>query len=399
MTQRRRPRYSKKQSPLQQYLPAAVTVAVAVALIVLVVVAFIPKNNSEPVPDTLFQNQMVPVQKEEGWQYVKLDGSDALAQIFQNAEPFGEEKLAPVCRDGKWGYIDLEGNMAIENIYDYVLPFHNGLAAVQSGTRWGFIAPNGIPVVSPAYESVGTFGEEGLAMIRENGKFGYINREGVVEIEPRFTFAGPFTKSLAMVQENGMYGFIRKDGSYAVEPVYSAAGYFAQNGLAPVCKDGRWGYVNQNGEMVIAPEFDFAYDFSPEGLAKVQVTGKFGYIDAAGNVVIEPVYSNADNFKEGYAVVVQDKKYALIDTQGKAVIGFGAAQYLNPVENGMVLFMDNTGNYGYMDAAGKIVIAPSFTQAQPFRADGYAVVQKDALWGVIRQDGTFLIAPAYEAIG
>ncbi len=58
-----------------------------------------------------------------------------------------------------------------------------------------------------------------------------------------------------------------------------------------------------------------------DGLIRVESGGKFGYVDDRGRCVIKPRYLEAEDFREGRAVVQNEKgRYGLIDKRGKYVI-------------------------------------------------------------------------------
>ena len=56
------------------------------------------------------------------------------------------------------------------------------------------------------------------------------------------------------------------------------------------------------------------------------------------------------------------------------------------------------GMQGFIDAEGKLVIAPSFQTAYAF-SDGLAVVQVDGMWGYIDTKGNMVIKPQFAAAG
>src|SRR5690606_29231027 len=58
-----------------------------------------------------------------------------------------------------------------------------------------------------------------------------------------------------------------------------------------------------------------------EGLAKFQASnGKYGYIDEEGNIEIDAIYDNAQDFKNGIAMVERDEKYGYINKDAEAFI-------------------------------------------------------------------------------
>ncbi|HEV2668337.1 MAG TPA: WG repeat-containing protein, partial [Blastocatellia bacterium] len=47
--------------------------------------------------------------------------------------------LYPVTQNGKWFYINRAGEIAIKPAFDDAHAFSDGLAAVQIGSKWGYI--------------------------------------------------------------------------------------------------------------------------------------------------------------------------------------------------------------------------------------------------------------------
>lgn len=113
--------------------------------------------------------------------------------------------------------------------------------------------------------------------------------------------------------------------------------------LLPVRQDGKWGYINEKGQIEIEPRFSYANDFS-DGLANVVIEKRWGYIDKSGQMVIKPQFDYADRFSEGLAVV------------------------------------NIAGRYGYIDKTGKVVIEPEFEVGCPFQQGVARVWVRGVLW-------------------
>ena len=142
--------------------------------------------------------------------------------------------------------------------------------------------------------------------------------------------------------------------------------------LIPYLKGKRWGFVNAQREIVVPCMYDYVYPFS-EGLALVELKRKFGYINAQGKTIIPLKYDQAWSFRNGRAKVEMifgkrtdgQFKVGYIDPTGKTLI---PCKYL-----GMTRFYDGLatiwdGNFnGYVDAQGKVVVAPQYKYASKFR--------------------------------
>src|SRR5207249_1477743 len=93
---------------------------------------------------------------------------------------------------------------------------------------------------------------EGLAAVRLGDKWGYIDKQGMLVISPRFDRASMFAEGLAAVEID------RTGDRSAVCQTDDAS-----------CV-GKWGYIDKRGTLVIAAQFDAAEGFR-EGLARVEL--------------------------------------------------------------------------------------------------------------------------------
>jgi hypothetical protein len=92
--------------------------------------------------------------------------------------------------DGPWGYMDFEGRIVIEPRFQFAAPFSDGLAIVEDENgKWGIIDDTGklkTPFDFRLFPSAGAshFAKNGLAYIESGSRFGLVNREGRVLHQP-----------------------------------------------------------------------------------------------------------------------------------------------------------------------------------------------------------------------
>ena len=134
----------------------------------------------------------------------------------------------------KWGYVNELLFLDIALVYDAAEDFSEGLAAVCSNGKWGYINSEGVDVISLQYQSLkGVNAEEkdtafsfrnGFVPVKKGDKFGIINAKGETVVEFKFD---------AILQ--------------------------GKNGKYVACKDGNWGVITlskdaDNGAATTAPE-------------------------------------------------------------------------------------------------------------------------------------------------
>jgi hypothetical protein len=312
------------------------------------------------------------------------------------------EGLARVYKGDKYGFIDKMGNEVIPCVYEQLMEadpnFHDGLALVHQGEKYFFINKEGKEAFPYNYDTGLNF-SDGLALVWKDRKCGYIDTKGneVIALTDKY-YGTSFHDGLAAVGNNdGKYGFIDKKGELVIPMSFDVdeGGVTSEfhEGYAVVCKNEKYGYIDKSGKEVIPCNYDAAFNFS-EGMALVIKEGKFGFIDAKGKEVIPCEYSYANHFSEGIAVVQKGDKYQFIDKTGKVVLDNSYCGIPSKFQEGFsVVGKEGEKNeyytqyvYGIIDKNGKEIIPCIYNTCNLF-SEGLAVVKKDDIYGFVDKKG------------
>jgi hypothetical protein len=294
-----------------------------------------------------------------------------------------------------YGYVNVLGEFVVPPIYAFADSYSEGLAIVsRDGKRYGYINSLGQEVIPLEYTLAtpfaGGLAVVGLADSAEGAnRVIYIDRRGRnVFVDASFASGQSFSEGLAAVKDvNGLFGYIDSGGDLRIPATFDFATSFSE-GLAPVMQDDRVGYINRQGRLVIPVQFDAGAAFS-EGLAAVAISGTVGYIDHSGAFSIEPTFERGLDFVDGLAPVVVDGVEKYVDAFGVTAIEALGLTNAQEFSEGLAA-VQVEGLYGYLNRSGLLVIAPQFRVANPF-VDGMATVETEDRWGVIANDGTWLV--------
>jgi hypothetical protein len=236
-----------------------------------------------------------------------------------------------------------------------------GMIAAKKNEKWGFLDLQGNVVVNFKYNNVRSF-SEGLAACYLDGKWGYINPIGEVVIDFQYTSANDFQNGLALVTTNKKKSlYIDKKNGKAITKGYTNKRSFS-DGYAKV---GRGIYLNTKGKKAIEPECTGAGDFK-NGLAVIRNNKKLGVINTNGEVILPCIYENFNTieFRDGYASIKKDRKWGLADTNGNIIIDTKYDLIRLPSE-GLVEFKQGDF-WGYLNLEGQVLIEPRFSNTQHF---------------------------------
>jgi hypothetical protein len=340
--------------------------------------------------------------------YIDRAGIIVIPPQFNAYDNIGDEFHDGLLQVGiaEGDYVDISGKKVIEGLYRGTT-FSEGLAVAmkKDGDQWGYIDRTGAFVIGPRF---GFFGQgyahpfsEGLAAIETPQKTGYINHSGEYVIQPSFLYGSDFHEGRAAVVVEGpcmnfsmsshcpgsgwvvprdgpadaprcKFTFIDQSGALITDERYDAVKEFSE-GLAPVVKNRKWGYIDKAGRMVIAPQFDGAEPFS-DGMALIRQGLLSGYIDYSGKIVIPAQYHYAESFSEGLAVVATwnektmlEEEFYYINKQGRQALAErferashflkGLAHVRLKSDNNESNAGDGQASFAYIDASGKRVFA------------------------------------------
>lgn len=223
------------------------------------------------------------------------------------------------------------------------------------------------------------------------------------------------------------YGVIDTDEKVIIPIEYDFIVDYSEKKFC-ACKDGKWGYIDINNNVVIDFIFDDANSFS-EGLASVSMIDKdkelYGYINSSNNLVIPYKYDYAEFFNSnGLACVgltdtwgdvrkgvINKDDFTVVNCQNAilkihnnfieyALESHHSSKYFDlkglPIEmdepkdevpkNIIIPYWNSQMTYGYYvhtDNGDFCKVEPIFEDAKPLNKDGYAIVKKDGLYGII----------------
>lgn len=253
------------------------------------------------------------------------------------------------------------------------------------------------------------------AMINKDGK---ILRQAVGKDEKQFpiTNVGDFYDGRAWFKSKDKYGFLDGEARAVILPDYEVVSDFSEK-HAIGQKNGQFGAFDTDGKVVIP--------FNYEGIAPPQQgifrakkgkgsQGRWGTLNLKNKTIIPFVYEAIGDFVDGEATVVKDKKFGLIDRQGKIRIPPTiAVEKMLPFRNGIAWVgrgrkvQEAGGSFriiytkqGYVSRNGTFIIPPEYSYIDNFqdiwdKQRGICRVRKDGKVGYFDYKGNNVLPTLY----
>jgi len=348
---------------------------------------------------------------------------------------------------GKIGFIDKTGRYIIKPQYDWIQGFKGNVAAVEGSktprsddnsevsvvNRFGAIDIHGALIVPLEYDTVRAIGD-GFIMAHNDSGWALFDETGkrlcpdTLEGQPGDAGDGLVHYSTYSDDDRSEEGFLDKNCNKVLKFEYYK-GDFAEGSKRVRPSGERFGNGllwadDDNGKLLINTKGEEAARFKSEGVAiyrtmpfseglSAVATGyrdsekegviftNWGYADTKGALIIPGQYDEAHDFSEGLACVKKGGLYGFIDAAGREVI---APQYDDADMDG---FRDGlcavfTGGKDlrcyFIDRQGKRIFDAEFEEAYGFH-EGLAAVKVNGKWGYIDRTGAFVIKPVYSGAG
>ena len=143
--------------------------------------------------DKKFKNWLLVI-KDEKWGYINTKGQTVIPLIYENLDHFNIG-LSYAKKNGKYGYIDSKNSVIIDFKYDYAYSFGatqsdgNRYAMVELNNKCGHINYNGKTIINLEYDSCFNF-HDGIATVKKGDKYGCIDTTGKIIIPFEYEFIG-----------------------------------------------------------------------------------------------------------------------------------------------------------------------------------------------------------------
>lgn len=404
-----------------------------------------------------FEDGLAAVKEKGRWGVIDMTGRYVVSPTYKDTgAAFEEGRLAVKNQKNLWGFIDREGQEIIAPAYKAVSPtFSEGYAAVQGESKlWGFIDAEGRVTAKPQFKAVLTPFAEGLAGVKTIDGNGYARPDGTIAFMADYDQLFPFEDGLAEIRE----GEVETHAVRSRPPISIGIGWGWGDWLAfrqhhhhpwgwgigvPIWYPGRYdyetvpsitvkrGYIDKNGKVIASPANDRVFSAGEKGIL-LSKDGRYGWVDREGTYIAHTIYTGLLPDEEDGVLLAKDenKKWGLLSMEdGRELLPFSYKEikslgsgYFGYKEEDKWGIAGNDGScltaplYLAVSKAGEgllpvktkngwTFITPAGTEAFPHEdtfsdvtpfSSGLAGVKVKGKWGLIDQQGRYVMHPTYE---
>lgn len=312
--------------------------------------------------------------------------------------------------DSLYGLMRPDGSWQVEPRFDHVQTLNDERAVVRSESAWGAVDPEGKLVVPLRYEWL-SYWADGFALTRDSQtkKEGLVDKAGNLVGGRYFDKAGRGKNGIGEVMIDGLWHGIDLKGKIVPHPKENKVFKECPSGLKLVYVSGKLQFRDSNDKPTVPFLHDpvTLYGFDCNKITSVEYNGKWGYVDSKGFLLFDPPeFDSQYGFADGYAPVQKNKKWGIINEQGKFTVQptYDELSYVGK----NVFKAKLAGRHFWVDANGIERAEPIDPERERLKRAAclscpgkLKIVSNNAegdLWGIADENGGIIVEPVYRAI-
>lgn len=374
------------------------------------------------------------------------------AIIYQNTsqgllDAQGNVRIQPVYREIKieddgsvfhrdideWFFLDGQNQLLHKKNADVIKPIDKNLLQVSISDAVQLTDDALKPISQTVFAGLDDFSDN-VAVYSSGGKFGIARRDGSVVLPARFdklTREHDYFKGGLVLGDKESWSLLDKQGNMLSAKSYEQMHPFTGR-IFPVTNRGFWGALDENGKEVIACAYDSIVQQLGD-LVVVKFKGQYGIVALPEVWKVTPRANrikliSADRFLEqdsrmtylkslsGNIIYFTDNKIDLMPTHlveyvpsgalwqidldgvivNRKIQPDGSIERIYPETEGLRGIKKN-GQYGFVDAQGRLRIANRYEGIEPF-SEHLAAAQIRGRWGFINHEDKIAIQPVYDEV-
>ena len=301
----------------------------------------------------------------------------------------GSEELVDLFESIRYDRMRLSGGP-----FEEVTAIHALMIGYREGDLWGYANAGGDVRISARFDQISTFGgtNDGLrAVVRQGAEIFAIDNNGnrvALYSGGNISDFGNLANQRIPVKVDGEWR--RANASFGIGAVsFEELGTYS-GGYVAAKENGRWGVIGLGGldDWLIPPAYDgivmddIGRSYGQGAVFVRQGSEVFMY---SGGRRLEGSFEDAWPFgTENYAAVKRGGLWGFVDAAGQVIIPF---QFEDAKSFGQLLApVSVDGLWGFISLRGELVYAPEFLEAGVF-SDGYAPVLTDRGWRFLTGSG------------
>ncbi len=295
-----------------------------------------------------YLSPLVKIKKQGREYYVHPFSGHTIDKVEEHAAD-----LFVVIKDGAYGVLKEDGNLIVPFEYDNIK-----LHAEYDG-QWY----EGIPY---KYKFI---------ILKKNGKVGAANENGDIVVPLQYQDAEPINKNVIAIAEDNLWGWVSAlDGTTLQQPAYEYVSDFFNDEYVEVRNGELAGLALNSGELIVPVEYEGFMRFLPNGKNTLfeGIKEKKSFLFNTSGKLISYGHSDYKSIADSDQLIFKENdRYGILDPEKQQVVAAPEFEIINDFIRGLATAKKNS-KYGVIDTKGKAVIGFEYDEVRFLSAAGHS---------------------------
>ena len=298
----------------------------------------------------------------------------------------------------RWGLVNKKGDILIplSDSRIFIEGVVQNMILVRKGGFCGAFDNNNNIVIPLSYDGIEIL-PNGKVKAKKNYKYGLIDLEGNTLIPFEYDELKEFSENIYAVRKIYKWGILDAQGQIILPVKYKEIGELNE-GKAVIEDNEKIEIINCKGKILTPEEQsqdNYVYTTLSNGMVKYNYHDRnmYGLMSPEKTVVTEMVFDEIQDFNNGHACAMKNKKWGYINEKGEEI--YERIILSNGLIKEISKFNDNCR---LVDSNEQVIIDFFYHNIDDF-SGGYARVHNGYYWGVVNDRGEETVPCDYHELG
>ncbi len=309
------------------------------------------------------------------------------------------------CEGGKWGIMNRLLDRNIPPTFQLIAGFNQrGHARVNvggkcgyedcAGGKWGIVDTTATELLPAQFEEI-TYGLGSEVYVRGEKGWGlYDLASAKMIIQPQYEKLERVSPTHIAMRSGKLWGLLNNQGRQLVEPLYDG---FKDAGIAYVSYQNGpfWGLMDSTGRILSKP-IHLSLWVNPHHWVTYKTKDYIGLADTSERLITRDMFTQIDWFQKDFCLVTANGAHGAVNRAG---VEFVPVKYDKCLMANDSTILAHSGTFlKWFGLDGQVKKYIRFDSLDAFTDARVARAKLNGHWGLINQEGQWLISPKYEEV-
>lgn len=292
------------------------------------------------------------------------------------------------------GFVDTSNVLVIPHEYSTASEFRNGFSNVSKNNKRGIIDRTNTIIIPLEYDKLQFIGNSFFKNQNDSLNDDIYNQNKLT-ISSKYDQKLNIRNSFFIAQKDGKYGLINIKNKLFIPLKYNDLKYIG-NSFFRAKNDVKYGVIDMQNNLIIPFEYDEIKSPKEDFFITKKETN-WGIINNEGEIIIDFKYKSIQ-YDKGYFILKSEYNQTIIDTDGKQLFNSPTQIRVKPIKSGY-FSVEKNRKYGIMDVNGRLLSGFKWNMPpKEIKNSTNFIINEEGKYGILSNDNKIIMAPKHRSL-